>query len=54
MEEGRGEPAGDDNGRGGPPLPAARELADASKIGPRVHGLTTQVHGDDAAAITNA
>jgi hypothetical protein len=51
---GRGESARDDDGRGGPPLSAARELTGVSEIGPRGCGLTTQVHGDDAVAIAIA
>jgi hypothetical protein len=51
VEEERRRPAREDDRHGGPPLPAVTELAGASEIGPRGHGLTNQRHGDDAGAM---
>jgi hypothetical protein len=51
MDGGRQCLAGEDDWHSGPPLPAVIELANASKIGPRGHGLTNRRHGDDAGAM---
>jgi hypothetical protein len=47
MEGERDEPAGEDDRRGGPPLPAARKLADTSENGTRAHGLAWESHGKE-------
>jgi hypothetical protein len=54
MEEERRHPAREDVRHGGPPLPAATELAGASEIGPRDHSLTNRKHGDDAGAMATS